>query len=324
MSMTKKSKNNSKSKSKQTRKQRSNKQPVCAPKIEKGKRNKTIKTHGTSCLMPYQLNFLKERWNEMYDGDDKQIITSTSASGIWKSLNKRMKKQNNCLNEICWLYSLLESYTAQDIASKQYRINAPELVSPKTKDESWLTNFHIDKFMKQYEEAYPNFKYLDTSPIDWDTKHSFSFDKCVSESLCNIDLSDLYNNKGKSKLGIVFNTHPHTKGGEHWICMFIDLEREFIVYFDSYGKREKVPKEVERFINKIVDEAKISLGIKLKIHKMQKRHQYGNGECGMYCLFTIVNLLKGREPEFFEKERISDTKMKELRNKYFNNIKSVN
>ena len=65
--------------------------------------------------------------------------------------------------------------------------------------------------MKQYEEAYPNFKYLDTSPIDWDTKHKFSFDKCVSESLCNIDLSDFYTTIKAKKLGIVFNTHPHTK-----------------------------------------------------------------------------------------------------------------
>ena len=31
--------------------------------------------------------------------------------------------------------------------------------------------------------------------------------------------------KGKRLIGIIFNTDPHDKDGEHWICVFIHTKK---------------------------------------------------------------------------------------------------
>ncbi len=50
-------------------------------------------------------------------------------------------------------------------------------------------------------------------------------------------------------------------------------------------------------------------------------HQKKDGECGMYCLYFIISLLKGKHNlNYFKTKRIPDKKVQELRNSYFNNI----
>ena len=39
---------------------------------------------------------------------------------------------------------------------------------------------------------------------------------------------------------------------------------------------------------------------------------------GMYCLYFIINMLRGKTVKYFEDNRIPDEKMLELRKKYFN------
>ena len=51
----------------------------------------------------------------------------------------------------------------------------------------------------------------------------------------NIDLNNM---KNKKCIGMVFNTDPHTGGGQHWFSMFIDqeginMDKPAIYYFDS-------------------------------------------------------------------------------------------
>ena len=59
-------------------------------------------------------------------------------------------------------------------------------------------------------------------------------------------------NKGKTKIGVIFNTHPHYKSGEHWISLFINVKKGEIFFFDSAGSR--VPKKIEKFIHISTDE----------------------------------------------------------------------
>ena len=37
----------------------------------------------------------------------------------------------------------------------------------------------------------------------------------------------------KTKLGIVFNTDPHYKSGQHWISLYIDLSRRKVTEFED-------------------------------------------------------------------------------------------
>ena len=55
--------------------------------------------------------------------------------------------------------------------------------------------------------------------------------------------------ENKNKLGIILNTDPHNKSGEHWISMFVNIKKRFIVYFDSNGN--EAPKQVIKLINTI-------------------------------------------------------------------------
>ena len=32
--------------------------------------------------------------------------------------------------------------------------------------------------------------------------------------------------RGKTKIGIIFNTDPHDKPGQHWISMFINIKKK--------------------------------------------------------------------------------------------------
>ena len=53
-----------------------------------------------------------------------------------------------------------------------------------------------------------------------------------NDELCNINIKRLIN-KGKTKIGIVFNLDNHDQDGSH--CFFCDFDN----YFDSYGFETK-------------------------------------------------------------------------------------
>ena len=70
--------------------------------------------------------------------------------------------------------------------------------------------------------------------------------------------------------------------------MFMDLNKGKLYYFDSYG--EKIPEQIERFSNGIIKQAN-SIGKRnFKLIKSNKRHQFSDSECGMYCLYFIIEM----------------------------------
>ena len=62
----------------------------------------------------------------------------------------------------------------------------------------------------------------------------------------------------------------------------------------------------------------MKIGKKYKILYNAKRHQYGDSECGMYCLYVIIQMIKGVKFANLMKHKIPDEKMLKLRKKYFN------
>ena len=85
--------------------------------------------------------------------------------------------------------------------------------------------------------------------------------------------------------------------------MFIDLYKDCIYYFDSYG--DKPPKEVKVLSNRIIKQGK-KLGRKIKYIENKIRHQYKTSECGTYCIHIIVSLLEGKSFEELTEKRIKD------------------
>jgi hypothetical protein len=103
-----------------------------------------------------------------------------------------------------------------------------------------------------------------------------------------MNIRDIYA-KGKTKIGIVFNTDVSTGPGQHWIALYVDLNplHEFarITYFDSYSHSPEP--EIQRLMFRWKHQWDST-----KIHKKPTRltynttrHQYEDSECGMYCLY---------------------------------------
>ena len=168
--------------------------------------------------------------------------------------------------------------------------------------------------MQQYEKAYTNFNFIGPSPIDFDTK--LLYDNCVWEELCKFNLEN-YIKKNVNKIGIVFNVDPHYKGGTHWIALFVDIKNQFIFYFDSNGDR--CPKEIKTLVKRIKGQAKL-LNIELDYSDNSNlTHQKLDGQCGVYVLYFIIELLlENKSAEYFKNTRISDAEMQKYRSIYYN------
>ena len=123
-------------------------------------------------------------------------------------------------------------------------------------------------------------------PNDFDLKSPTG--KCLVDALCSTKLRDLYR-KGKTQIGIVFNTDVSTGPGEHWMALFCDirpeLEQPRVTFFDSYSAKPE--KEIQHLMKRRADEWD-STGVHDKpmlTTYNSTRHQYKDSECGMYCLY---------------------------------------
>ena len=62
------------------------------------------------------------------------------------------------------------------------------------------------------------------------------------------------------------------------------------------------------------------IGHNLKIKINNKRHQYKNSECGMYCIYFLTSLLEGKTFNNIIKNIVDDDTMNSKRQHFFNNI----
>jgi len=258
-----------------------------------------------TCYSPSSLLKLKREWNK--DHPDKKIYTNDTYE-IWKTLKHYLSK--TCGNERCWLKQNFISDNL-DSSLKQYTFAPSAPPTWKKNPNEWLNSNDIINVMKQYEKKYPNFKFIGPSPIDFDKKKMFG--QCVWNDLCNFSVKNLLN-KGINKIGIVLNTDPHYLGGSHWICIFINLNKNFIYYFDSNA--DKTPRQVRTFLNRVIRQAKRH-DIYLKEYINMTEHQKSDTECGMYVLYIIITLLTSNSLPYFT-ERIPDKEMEKLRKILFN------
>jgi hypothetical protein len=276
------------------------KKVMCSPK-DKNELNEF------TCYTDKNLYKLRDLWNARHP--DVQIMTNDGKE-IHKTLTKYMS--DICNKESCWL-----KQNFMDIKTKNELTESFAPVSPeewKKNPNEWLSSVDIMKVMKQYEKAYKCFDFIGPSPIDFDTKMLYG--ECVWDELCNFSLSEQIK-KGKTKIGIIFNTDPHNKPGQHWISMFINIKKSKIFFFDSVG--DKAPKQIMVLVNRIIKQGKkINMNIKFdQNHPVE--HQYGDTECGIYSLFFISHMLEDKFTEHYMKTHIlKDDYMQKFRKVYFN------
>ena len=262
-----------------------------------------------SCYSKDSLFKMRDLWNKRHLDSP---IESGDPKEIWDHLKRKM--ENACHSEACWLkQKFMENNIDEELNTYTFAPKSP--LKWKENHNTWLNSLDIEKVMKQYEHAYPCFRFIGPTPIDFDT-HIYN-DKCVWDDLCNFEISKFIKD-GVNKIGIIFNTDPHNKGGAHWISLFINLKKKFVFFFDSNGT--KMPREVKEFTNRIISQA-LQLNINLTLDQNAPFvHQEGNTECGMYSLYLIISLIQDTHNyNFFKNTKISDDAMEKLRDRYFNN-----
>jgi hypothetical protein len=276
----------------------------CAPK----KNNEMQKF---SCYSKDVLFKMRDLWNRRHMDSP---IESSDSKEIWLHLKSKMK--DACHTEACWLkQKFMENNLSDELLTYTFAPKSP--LKWKENHNTWLNSTDIEKVMKQYEHAYPCFRFIGPTPIDFD-KHLYD-NKCVWDDLCNFEISKFIKD-GVNKIGIIFNTDPHDKSGAHWISLFINLNKKFVFFFDSNGT--KIPKEVKEFSNRVISQAlKLEKPIELTFDQNAPFvHQEGNTECGMYSLYLIITMIQDRHPyNFFKNTKISDAAMEKMRDRYFNN-----
>ena len=181
-------------------------------------------------------------------------------------------------------------------------------------EDKWLDNFQIESVMKQYQEAYPWFRFMGALPMDFSAPDPYNKQvrQCMNPGICNLKLKDEYD-KGVRAIGCIFNLDPHTKGGSHWIALYIDihdLNKVLVSYSDSYGM--KPPRLVARFMQALRLQAPTAT-----LAYNARRFQYSSSECGMYSMYFLICMIAGIPFKLFVKRRVPDNFMLELRKVLF-------
>ena len=84
--------------------------------------------------------------------------------------------------------------------------------------------------------------------------------------------------------------------------------------FVSFSFGSKMPSEIRDFANK----TKQSIQSKtFEIYSSDKRKQFSNTECGMFCLYFLVKMIKGPSYQEIMNSAFDDKDMIQLRKKVF-------
>ena len=273
----------------------------CSPKTQR---------NGFSCFGDDDLNKLKNLWNARHS--DTKILTNDSKE-IWTNLKQNMS--NVCNKESCWLkQQFMDNSKIKKELTNAFAPEAPK--NWKKNPNEWLSGMDILNVMKQYEKTYKCFDFIGPSPIDFDTIKMYG--ECVWEELCHFNLEKEIK-KGKFKIGVIFNLDPHTKGGSHWVSLFINVKKASIFYFDSAG--ESIPRRIKKFVKRVTSQG-TQLKTPIDFHFDQNHpteHQYGDTECGIYSLYFIAHMLEDKHTEnYFKTHILSDKYMEQFRKVYFN------
>ena len=297
--MVKKSKNR---KSKKNKKNNKKTKKACAPHSQ---------DDPISCFSKKSLIDMIQMYNGKTSNSSQKIFKNVSSQNLEKKTRKQLhqaledKMNSSCNDEQCWVNNVLKT--------KQFNNELKPLYPKKWKKNknTWLNTYDIENVLKQYQTKHKDFLFLGAVPIDFDSRVYSG--NCVSENICNVSVEKM-KQRGQTKLGIVFNLDKHDQPGSHWIALYCDFSKGELNYFDSYA--EEPPNEVVVLMERLQKQNE-ELGISTYIKNNEKIHQRKNSECGMYCIYFIVERLEGKSMNYFNNNRIDDDKIEKKRTSFF-------
>ena len=240
-----------------------------------------------------------------------KIDLSRTPEDIHGDICAQISKISKCSSESCW--QKIKSLMKELGSDKEEFIDSfkPQMPKEWVKNyNEWLSTFEIEDCLEQHLDADKSFYFYGAVPID--------FSKCSVSNLCSFDMKK-HLDKGETKIGIVFNTDPSTKDGQHWISLYMDLGKHNndypgIYYFDSFGR--KPPKEIKELIRLSQEQGK-NCNCEPYYFYNDYSYQKRNSQCGMYSIHFIKKMLEGLSFEEYLNTKLTDKHMIDLRKDYF-------
>ena len=264
------------------------------------------------------------------------IDLSQDCDRVYEDICKNLEIFENCKSEACLLFKphILKHLTESEkkefetsfipvmdedmletdvrLVESKNKVGTKTVVpESKVSPEKWLSDKNIASCLELDMKKYPEYEFCGVEPID--------FGKCEVSPLCKFDPFE-YVKKNKTKIGFVFNTDTHDKGGEHWISLYMDLKghnfpnTKAIYYCDSYG--DEAPPEIIEFVNKCKDMYKAKKE-KLRYFYNTEPFQKKGSQCGIYAIHFLKQMASGVPFEDYLLSEPSDKLMRSLRDKYF-------
>ena len=138
--------------------------------------------------------------------------------------------------------------------------------TPIKRRNGWLDSDDLNTVMRQYQHRYSpdDFKFIGSHPSDFIKLYPYVPDVIK---------------KSKKDHGIIFNTDPSDKPGEHWVACYINKDNK-VEYFDSTGDRPRG--NILKFIKTINPEYDYN----------KNNYQQKDGLCGVYCLYFLISKIR--------------------------------
>ena len=313
---------------------------TCAPVAEG---NKVV--NGT-CFDSDQLYVIAVALNYLNEPSTPQIMLRPighyrANHGLQQQLVAEIKKQMDDCHR-CWLederlQSLDHNSDFQKrfigVFSRPFKVDQLRSAYAVEFDSDivWLSTSNIDQVMKQVEQKYPTFMYLDTVPADVLSFEYYKLTQFFAGLKRNFDFPfGETPHPSPVRFGSVINTHRHNQPGEHWIALYISIEKPkpSIHFFDSTGRCP--PQSVENIILRFVricrnryakkhqlpDRGRdIPIKTYVDVEYSPVRHQRKNTECGVY---SISFLRRKLQHTFNSDHVVADDDMARCRDVYFN------
>jgi hypothetical protein len=145
-----------------------------------------------------------------------------------------------------------------------------------------LDTMQINNVMSKYNDIFKKkFEYHGTFPCDFFTLQA-----------TKLDLKKRYT-------AYILNLDNHTENGSHWVCIFINMNKKQIEYFDSEGNPCS-----NKYIKKFLNILKKNYGFEIVSNKRQ--FQFTGVQCGFYCVYYIIQRLLGKSFQTITQNPITD------------------
>lgn len=249
-----------------------------------------------------------------------EIISKPSQPDDTNKKLELVMETYGCTDEVCVLKqsNVLSKTEKNELLFNHFKPIAP--INPK----DWLSNTQLDQLQEQLYKMHDNYYYSFIHMIDMKMiPHEFEhlLDHNVIE-LTKISFVDEMNNTNGAKIikdgkslktyGVVFNTDPSYKSGQHWFAMFFDfrtkgtLEDPYTIeYFNSAGSKLN-NKVYEYFVQLANDISFKTKKICNFITVTNIQHQSPKtGNCGAYSLYYIHARLNNVPRSYFNDKALT-------------------